>query len=139
MGLGLLDRFRRQKVEEKTEEKAEEKTEDKTELYKFLENDPEVYVALSNTMFLDPRKVDVSMSEAAKKAKKLEDDKDLVRARVWYEIAGGLAIHKGDVEKVKEFFSRSQKISPDIEYPILRNTSAAVAKAQDYYKKHLGD
>jgi hypothetical protein len=134
--LGLLDRFRGKEKEEEKEEKTEEPP---TELEKLFADDQEAYDALSNAMFLDPRKIDVSMSDAAKKAKEFEKEKDLVRARVWYEIAGGLAIYGGDAGKVKEYFSRSQKISPDIEYPILKKTKAVVAKAQEYYKKQLQD
>jgi len=90
-------------------------------------------------MFLDPRKIDVSMSTAAKEAKKLEKAKDLERARMWYEIAGGLAIYEGDAKKVIEYFGKSEKIPPEIEYPILKNPKKAVAKAQEYYETYLKD
>ncbi len=139
--MGLLDRLRGKKEVEETEKisTGEETEKISTELEELFGGNQEVRDALVTTMFLDPRKIEVSMSEAAKKAKKLEDDEDYVRARVWYEIAGGLAIYKGDVEKVKEYFGRSQKISPDRKYPILKNAKATVAKAQEYYKKHLKD
>lgn len=134
--LGLLDRFRRKKEEEKKEVKPEKSL---TELEEFLGDDQETYEALSNAMFLDPRKIDVSMSDAIKNAKKFEKDKELVRARVWYEIAGGLAIYEGDVKKVKEYFSMCEKISPETKYPILKKPEEAVARAQEYYKEHLKD
>ena len=135
--MGLLDRFRGKKEEVK---KVEEKVEvSSTKLEEFLRDDQDAYAALSNTMFLDPGKVGVSMGDATKKAKKFEKDEDLIRARIWYEIAGGLAIYEGDVQKVKEYFSKSQEISPEMEYAILKSAEAAVAKAQEYYKKHLED
>ena len=132
--MGLLDRFKRKKKEQKIQVKSEKSV---TELKQICGGDQETYEALSNAMFLDPRKIDVSMSTAAEGAKKLEKGKDLVRARMWYEIAGGLAIYEGDAEKVIEYFGRCEKISPEIKYPILKNPKKAVAKAQEYYKKYL--
>jgi hypothetical protein len=132
--LGLLDRFRRKKKEQKIQVKSEKSL---TELEGICKGDQETYESLSNAMFLDPRKIDVSMSTAAKEAKKHEKAKDLLRARVWYEIAGGLAIYEGDAKKVIEYFGKSEKISPEIKYPILENPKKAVAKAQEYYKKYL--
>jgi len=50
----------------------------------------------------DPRKVGVTMKEAAenakKNAKKFEKENDLVRAKAWYQIDGGLALYE-DVKK----------------------------------------
>jgi hypothetical protein len=134
--LGLLDRFRRKKKKEKVSVESEKSL---TGLEKICGGDQETYKALLNVMFLDPRKIDVSMSDAVKKAKKLEKEKDLLRARVWYEIAGGLAIHKGDVKKVIEYFSKCEKVSQGTKYPILKNPEKAVAKAQEYYKEYLKD
>ncbi len=88
-------------------------------------------------MFLDPRKVGTSMKEAADNAEKSEKEKDFVRARTWYEIAGGLAIYEGNVKKVVEFFTESKKSHQDTKYTILKNPEKAVAKAQEYYKQYL--
>jgi len=134
--LGLLDRFKRKEKEQKIHVESEKSL---TELEQICGGDQETYEALSNAMFLDPRKIDASIGTAAKEAKKLEKAKDLVRARMWYEIAGGLAIYEGDAKKVIEYFSKSEKISPEIKYPILKNPKKAVAKAQEYYKKYLKD
>ena len=130
--MGILDRFRKKKEEKK---KAAAKT--RTELEEICGDDKETYEALYNTMFLDPRKITTSMKEAAENAKKFEKEKDLVRARTWYEIAGGLAIYEGNVKKVVEYFSECEKISPNTKYSILKNPEKAVAKAQEYYKKYL--
>jgi hypothetical protein len=129
--LGLLDRFRKKK---KTDV---ETTKTISELEQLCGDDKETYEALLNTMFLDPRKVGTSMKEAADNAKKFEKAKDFVKARMWYEIAGGLAIYEGNVKKVVEFFSEIEKISPDTKYTILKNPEKAVAKAQEYYKQYL--
>ena len=133
--MGILDKLLgRKKTEEKSPEKVEETT---TELEKFLADDKETYEALQGIMLLDPKKVEVSMKEALEKAKEIEKQGDTLRARVWYEIAGGLAIYEGDVKKVKEYFNKCAKLSPNIEYPILKNTEKAVQKAQEYYRKYL--
>jgi len=129
--LGLLDRFRKKKkVDIETAKTI-------TELEQLCGDDKETYEALFNTMFLDPRKVETSMKEAAENAKKSEKEKDFVKARTWYEIAGGLAIYEGNVKKVVEFFSEIEKISPDTKYSILKNPEKAIEKAQEYYKKYL--
>lgn len=132
--MGILDRFRKKKEEKKTDT---ETTKVITELEELCGDDKETYEALKNTMFLDPRKITVSMKEAAENAKKFEKEKDFVRARTWYEIAGGLAIYEGNVKKVVEYFSECEKISPNTKYPILKNPEKAVTKAQEYYKKYL--
>jgi hypothetical protein len=132
--MGLLDFIRKRKkesVEIKTEQQRQI-----TELEQLCGDDKETYEALLNTMFLDPRKVGVTMKEAAENAKKFEKENDLVRAKVWYQIAGGLAIYEGDVKKVVEYFSKCEKLS-GVSYPILKNPEKAVAKAQEYYKKYL--
>jgi len=109
--LGLLDRFRRKKKEQKIQIESEKSL---TELEQICGSDQEIYEALSNVMFLDPRKINVPISTAVKEAKKLEKAKDLERARMWYEIAGGLAIYEGDAKKVIEYFGKSEKIPPDV-------------------------
>jgi len=134
--MGLLDIFRRKKKEK---EKITTNVEARqiTELEKLCGDDKETYEALHNVMFLDPRKVGVSMEEAAENAKKFEKEKDFTRAKVWYQIAGGLAIYEGNVKKVVEYFSKCEKLAPGVSYPILKNPEKAVAKAQEYYKKFL--
>jgi hypothetical protein len=109
----------------------------KSELEEFCGDDRETYEALRNTMFLDPRKITISIEEAAENAKKFEKEKDFVRARIWYEIAGGLAIWEGNVKEVKNFFSKCQQLSPKDTYLILKNPERAIAKAKEYYKKYL--
>ena len=128
--MGLRDRFRRKKEDEKGIK------EQMTELQQLCGDDKETYEGLVNTMFLNPSKIDTKMEDAAENAKKSEKAKDLVKARTQYEVAGGLALYKGDVDKVVEYYSQCQRISPDKEYQILKNPEKAVAIAQEYYKNH---
>jgi hypothetical protein len=132
--LGLLDLFKRKKEEKNFEKKPEEMI---TELDQLCGNDRETYEALINTMFLDPRKIQTSTKDAAEDAKKAEKAKDFLKARVMYEVAGGLAIYEGDVDKVVQFFSECERLSPNKKYSILKNPEKAVAIAQEYYKRHL--
>jgi hypothetical protein len=143
--LGFRDRLRlRKKQPEKKETGKAAATTQTTPTEKSLTlleqicgNDKETYRALFNVMFLDPRKSGTTMKEAAENAKKFEKAKDNVRAKVWYEIAGSMAIYEGDPKKVVEYFGEAEKIPPKTDYPILRVPEKAVAKAQEYYKRYL--
>jgi len=130
--LSKLARFRKKKEKAKAEPATP-----MSELEKLCRDDKETYEALFNVMFLDPRKTGTSMKEAAENAKKSEKAKDFVKAKVWYQIAGGLAIYEGDVKKVVEFFSECERMSPGTTYPILKNPEKAVSKAQEYYRTYL--
>ncbi|NWF87486.1 hypothetical protein HXY32_06745 [Candidatus Bathyarchaeota archaeon] len=131
--MGILDRFRKKEEKKFTVETSNIVT----ELEKFLGDDEENLEALRHTMFLDPRKIDTSMKEAVENAEKFEKENDLVRAKAMYEIAGGLAIYEGNVKKVVEYFSKCEKLQPDMKYSIIKNPEKAVAKAQEYYKQYL--
>ncbi len=133
--MGLLNRLLNRKKEKKTIDVKHKEI--KSELEEFCGNDKETYEVLFDTMFLDPRKTEVSMEEAADKAKKFEKAKDLLRARIWYEIAGAMAIYEGNVKKVKEYFGKCEKLSSNKKYKILKDPEKAVAKAQEFYKKYL--
>jgi hypothetical protein len=130
--LSILDRFRKK---DKTIEIETVKV--TTELEQFLGDDKKTLEALLHAMFLDPRKIEISMKDAVENAKKFEKENDLARAKAMYEIAGGLAIYEGNVKKVVEYFSECERLQPDMKYPIIKNAEKAVAKAQEYYKKYL--
>jgi hypothetical protein len=129
--LSFLKRFRRK--EEQTVIHSSRTT---SELEQLCGDDRETFEALKHTMFLDPRKMATSSKEAAENANKFVKEGNKTRARIWYDIAGGLAIYEGNVKKVVEFFSESEKLS-GLKYPILKDAEKAVAKAHEYYEKHL--
>ncbi len=120
----------------KKKEKEEEPIKKPTPLEELCGNNKETYEALFSVMFLDPRKVEVSMKEAAENAKKNEKEKNFAAARMWYEVAGGLAMYEGNVKKVIEYYGKAEKITGQ-PYLILKNPEKAVDKAQEYYKKYL--
>jgi len=130
--LKVLDKLFRKKKEKKIEEVKETIT----DLEKLCGDDKELYQALYDTMPPDPRRSDVSMEEAVQKAKDFEKSGDKLRAGVWYHIAGGLAIYQGNIAKVKQFFGKCEELS-NKKYPILKIPEKAIAKAKEYYQKHL--
>jgi hypothetical protein len=132
--MSFFKNLRRKKKEEEKVVTGEVK---KTELEEICAGDRETYEALKEVMLLDPRKIGISLEEAAKKAKEAEKAGNKLQARLWYELAGKLAIWKGDVKRVREFFSQCQKILPNVNYPVLKNPEKAVAKAKEYYEKYL--
>jgi hypothetical protein len=126
----------------KTSEKGKEKSKATTETMRNLTSleqicggDRETYEALS-VMFLDPRKIDVSMKQAVDNAKKAEKEKDVASARMWYQVAGGLAIYEGNTEKVVEYYGEAERVTGE-KYLILTSPDKALAKAQEYYKQYL--
>jgi len=133
---GFLDRFRKKEVVKATVGKKED-VEEMSALERICEGDTKIYQALRGTMFLDPRNIGVSMKEAEDKAKNFEKEGNKLRATTWYGTAGGLAIYKGDVRKVKEYFGKCAELSPENDYPILKMPERAVSKAQEYYQEHL--
>jgi len=133
--LGILDRMRGKKPkEEKPKEEVKKVT---TDLEKICSDDKEAYEALRKTMLLDPRKTEVTIKEAEDKAKAFEQKGDAPMATTWYQLAGGLAIYKGDIKNVKKYFGKCAELSPNASYTILKIPERAVAKAQEYYQKHL--
>jgi hypothetical protein len=125
--------FGRRKSKNKADTLPERKL---TELEQICGSDKDAYEALRRVMFLDPRKIDVPAKQAVDNAKKAEKEKDMSKARMWYEVAGGVAIYEGDVKKVVEYFGQAERVSGE-KYPILNNADRAVTKAQEYYKQHL--
>jgi hypothetical protein len=128
--------FGRKKKEEKLEKQLEKV--EKSKLDQVCGNDKEVCEALWHTMFYDPTKIDVTLEDAAKKAAAFEKEEESRRARIWYHVAGGLALWKGDVSKVKRYFGKCAKLAPEMDYEMITKIpEKAVEKAQEFYKKFL--
>lgn len=128
-----MQRFRRRKEEKQS---GVEPDKNVSQLEQLTGNDKETYEALCSTMFLDPRKIETSLEQAADNAKKSEKDGDMARAGMWYEVAGGLAIYEGNVKKVVEHYTDAARVTGR-QYVILKNPEKAVAVAQEFYKKVL--
>ena len=109
-----------------------------TQLEQLCADDKETYEALAPVMFLDPRKVETTVKQAAENAKRFEKEKDFVSARMWYEVAGGLSLYEGNAKKVVEYYGSAERVTGGT-YLILKSPDKAVAKAQEYYSKYLTD
>jgi hypothetical protein len=109
-----------------------------TELEQLCADDKETYEALLPVMFLDPRKIETTVKQAADNAKRFEKDKDFVSARMWYEVAGGLSLYEGNAKKVAEYYDSAERVT-GAKYLILKNPDKAVAKAQEYNSKYVTD
>ena len=128
--------FKREKKEEKVKKQVEKTR--ISELEEICGNDKETYKALRHTMFYYPQKIDATLEDAVKKAADFEKQGDSRKTRIWYHVAGGLALWKGDVAKVKQYFGECAKLAPEMDYElIMKIPEKAVAKAQEYYKKFL--
>jgi hypothetical protein len=100
-------------------------------------NDAEMYRAMSRVLFMDPKKITTSLEEAVSQAAKYETSGNKIRAEVWYRIAGGIALYRGDAESVRKFFERAASISGNSkrEYGIVSSRSQeAVSIARKYYE-----
>ncbi|MGB9134508.1 MAG: hypothetical protein WCC63_02830 [Candidatus Bathyarchaeia archaeon] len=129
-------RFRGEKKE--TVEKTRQEKVALTDLERTCDGDKEVCEALWHTMFYDPRKIGTSLDDAAKKASDFEKKGDSQQARMWYHVAGGLALWKGDVAKVNQYFGKCAAMAPDMDYKMITKIpERAVEKAQQFYKEHL--
>ena len=100
-------------------------------------NDTEMYHSMSRLLFLDPKKITTSLEEAVSQATNFESTGNKTRAEIWYRIAGGMALYRGDIEGVRKFFERAASISGNSkpEYKIAASRSQeAVSIARKYYE-----
>lgn len=100
-------------------------------------NDSEIYTVMSRLLFIDPGKVTTSLEDAASQAASFEAAGDKTRAEVWYRIAGGISLYKGDVEGVRKFFEKAASFPGNSkkEYAIAASRSQEmVSIARKYYE-----
>jgi hypothetical protein len=137
----ILKLFHRRKKEEK--EKVEVVVRQPPELKLICGDDDEVYKALEETLLLNilslPSK-EFSMEEALERARAREEaaraekeETEDLRVGLEYRMAGQIALFKGDIEGVKRFFGKAQKLTGK-RYLILAVAERAIEKAQEYYE-----
>jgi hypothetical protein len=100
-------------------------------------SDVVMYEAMSRLLFIDPGKVTTTLDEAAGQASRYEASGDKTRAEVWYRIAGGIALYKGDAQGVHKFFEKAASFTevPKQEYTTAANRAQeAVDIARKYYE-----
>ena len=99
--------------------------------------DAEMYQSLSRLLFLDPKKITTSFEDAVSQATTFDSSGNKTRAEVWYRIAGGIALYRGDSESVRKFFEKASTIAGDRrpEYKTIASRSQdAVNLARKFYE-----
>jgi len=99
--------------------------------------DTEMYQSMSRLLFLDPKKILTSLEDAVAQASAFETSGNKTRAEVWYRIAGGISLYKGDADGVRKFFEKAtaSATEPKPEYKTASARSQdAVALAKKYYE-----
>jgi hypothetical protein len=108
-----------------------------SKLQEITANDAEMYLSLSRLLFLDPKKINTSLEDAISQANTFESTGNKTRAEVWYRIAGGIALYRGDSESVRKFFEKASAIAGDRrpEYKTIAGRSQdAVNLARKFYE-----
>jgi hypothetical protein len=108
-----------------------------SKLQEITGDDAEMYRSLSRLLFLDPKKITTSLEDAVSQASTFDSTGNRTRAEVWYRIAGGIALYRGDSESVKKFFEKASSIAGDSrpEYKTIASRSQdAVNLARKFYE-----
>jgi len=109
-----------------------------TRLRELSGGDGDLYQAMSRLMFLDPKKIMISLEQVLKEAQEYEAQGNRLRAEVAYRVAGGIALYRGDLDGVNKYFSKAASFAGDShpEYGFfLKRSSDAVAIARKYYEE----
>jgi hypothetical protein len=108
-----------------------------SKLQEIIVGDDEMYRSLSRLLFLDPKKITTSLEDAVSQATTFDLTGNRTRAEVWYRIAGGIALYRGDPESVRKFFEKASSIAGDRrpEYKTIASRSQdAVNLARKFYE-----
>jgi hypothetical protein len=108
-----------------------------SKLQEITAGDADMYQSLSRLLFLDPKKITTSLEDAISQATTFDSMGSKTRAEVWYRIAGGIALYRGDPESVRKFFEKASSIAGDRrpEYKTIANRSQdAVNLARKFYE-----
>jgi hypothetical protein len=108
-----------------------------SKLQEITAGDDEMYRSLSRLLFLDPKKILTSLEDAVSQATIFDSTGNRTRAEVWYRIAGGIALYRGDQDGVRKFFEKASSIAGDRrpEYKTIASRSQdAVNLARKFYE-----
>ncbi len=108
-----------------------------SKLQEITVGDDEMYRSLSRLLFLDPKKIITSLEDAVSQATAFDSTGNRTRAEVWYRIAGGIALYRGDQDGVRKFFEKASLIAGDRrpEYKTMASRSQdAVNLARKFYE-----
>jgi hypothetical protein len=99
--------------------------------------DADMYRSMSRLLFLDPKRITMSLEDAVNHASSFEQAGNKIRAEIWYRIAGGISLYKGDAEGVQKFFEKAASVSGGSkpEYKtVASRAQEAVSIARKYYE-----
>ena len=84
-------------------------------------SDAEMYRSLSHTLFLEPKRITITLETVLSQATEFELKGDRIRAELWYRIAGGISLYRADVAGVRKYFDKAASIAGDSkpEYRVL--------------------
>ena len=108
-----------------------------SKLQEITGGDAEMYQSLSRLLFLDPKKITTSLEDVVSQASTFDSMGNKTRAEVWYRIAGGIALYRGDPDSVRKFFEKASSIAGDRrpEYKTIASRSQdAVNLARKFYE-----
>ena len=108
-----------------------------SKLQEIAGTDTEMYQSLSRLLFLDPKKITTPLEDAVSQASTFDATGNKTRAEVWYRIAGGIALYRGDAESVRKFFEKASSIAANSrpEYKTIASRSQdAVNLARKFYE-----
>jgi hypothetical protein len=108
-----------------------------SKLQEITAGDDEMYRSFSRLLFLDPKKITTSLEDAVSQATAFDSAGNMTRAEVWYRIAGGISLYRGDPEGVRKFFEKASSIAGDRrpEYKTIAGRSQdAVNLARKFYE-----
>jgi hypothetical protein len=99
-------------------------------------SDTEMYQTLSQTLFLEPKRITIPLETVLSQASEFESKGDRIRAEVWYRIAGGISLYRADIAGVRKYFDKAASITGDsrVNYKTLsRRAEDAVNIAGKFY------
>lgn len=105
-----------------------------SKLQEITTGDAEMYQALSRLLFLDPKKITTSLEDAVTQATTFDSMGNKTRAEVWYRIAGGISLYRGDPESVRKFFEKASSIAGDSR-PEYRTVASRPQDAVNFARK----
>jgi hypothetical protein len=124
--------------------KIEEKIAEKTFLDELCGDDSDLKKVLTMILLLNPDRTGEmgGIDSHLEKAKEYENEKDHVRARVEYQVAGELALYEGKLAQVQKLFKKAAEADPDYShknvYEFLtkrENAEKASTVAKEYYRR----
>ena len=108
-----------------------------SKLQEITAGDDEMYRSLSRLLFIDPKKITTPLEDAVSQATTFDSAGNRTRAEVWYRIAGGISLYRGDSDGVRKFFEKASSIAGDRrpEYKTMASRSQdAVNLARKFYE-----